>query len=149
MIRDYDKVSSENGFYFNFRIRQCSRLCRFARIFSQILAFTLAMLYFLEHSTYQSPIQKQIEHKSETNLKTFMNVTIGNLKTFLNVTNGNLNGSPSRTTNNPTQDHSSSNVAEKPDEASKVNTYLHLERKLFLVDIKQQRAVCFNASPNL
>ena len=76
------------------------------------------MLYLLEHSTYDNPTQKQsLQHKSETNLKIFMNVT-----------NGNFNKSPSRTTTNPAQDvrdDLSSTVTDKPDEASKVNTYFH------------------------
>ena len=118
MKRDFDQVSNENGFHSHFRIRQCSRLCRFARIFSQILAFTIAMLYLLEHSAYDSSTGKQsLRDKSEKNLKMFMNVT-----------NGYFDKSPSRTMKNPTQnvrDDLSSNVTDKPDEASKVNPYFH------------------------
>lgn len=74
------------------------------------------MLYLLEHSAYDTSTEKQsLEDKSEKNFKIFMNVT-----------NGYFNTIPSRTTKNPTQnvrDDLSSNVTDKPDEASKVNTY--------------------------
>ena len=122
MKRDFDQVSNENGFHSHFRIRQCSRLCRFARMFSQILAFTIAILYILEHSAYDTSTEKQsLEDKSEKNFKIFMNVT-----------NGYFNKSPSRTTKNPTQnvgDDLSSNVTDKPNEASKVNTYFHWDNE--------------------
>ena len=134
MSKDFDQIYIESDIPSHFRIRQFSRLCRFARIFSQILAFTLALLYLLEHSTYYSPtVEQSLELKSTTNLETFMNVT-----------NGNFNKTLTKTTNNPAQgvrDDFSSNIFETSDETSKVNTYFSkmIVMVVNLSNMKQQK----------